>query len=218
VLVLRFGNLWYNASIAALNELDGTYGVLYEDEDQEIGVDAARIMEFSGYAFSLWFMGAHLANTSLACRYEFEVDDPVEVRRHGIKYYKGVVESKNLGRPGTAPTYDIRWEHRIRIAFNTICNSNFSPHFSYIDSDDLELNVDVSLIRVSTGFMFNDKALRKIVPNKPRAMNSGGGNRADDPINKEVINVELRNLWGFHSSFPIFSAFRFCQSSSSSLV
>ena len=68
------------------------------------------------------------------------------------------------------------------------CVTLVFPHtlLSYIDSDDLELNVDVSLIRVSTGFMFNDKALRKIVPNKPRALSSAGGNRADDPINKEV--------------------------------
>ena len=57
MLVLRFGNLWYNASIAALNELDGTYGVLYEDEDQEIGVDAARIMEFAGYVLTQLYRG-----------------------------------------------------------------------------------------------------------------------------------------------------------------
>lgn len=47
-------------------------------------------------------------------RYEFEVGDPVEVHRRGVKFYRSIVESKNLGRPGTDPTYDIRYDWRFR--------------------------------------------------------------------------------------------------------
>ena len=46
VLVLRFGNLWYNATVSAVNEDDGSYGVDYEDGDKEARVEAARIMTF----------------------------------------------------------------------------------------------------------------------------------------------------------------------------
>ena len=45
------------------------------------------------------------------------MDDPVEVLRFGQKWYRAVVEGKNVGRPGTDPSYDLR----------------------YVDSDDLEV-------------------------------------------------------------------------------
>jgi hypothetical protein len=88
VLVLRFGNLWFNAEIADAHDEEGTYSVAYADGDTEDGVDPARVMGFNGY--------------------EYEVSDPVETKRFGTKWYKAVVEGKNIGRPGTDPTYDIR--------------------------------------------------------------------------------------------------------------
>ena len=46
--------------------------------------------------------------------------------------------------------------------------------FRYVDSDDLELMVDVGRLRVSTGFVYNEKALRKLVPNRPRILTGNG--------------------------------------------
>jgi hypothetical protein len=88
VLVLRFGNLWFTAAISDAHDDEGTYSVAYDDGDEEVSVDPARVMGFSGY--------------------EYEVSDPVEAKRFGTKWYKAVVEGKNIGRPGTDPTYDIR--------------------------------------------------------------------------------------------------------------
>lgn len=53
----------------------------------------------------------------------------------------------------------------------------------------MEQDVDISRIRVATGFIFNEKAVRKLVPNKPRWLMSGAGDRRDDPVNKEVQNL-----------------------------
>lgn len=48
MLVQRSGSLWYNATVISLNETNGTYGVKYEDEDEELDVESARVMQFSG--------------------------------------------------------------------------------------------------------------------------------------------------------------------------
>jgi hypothetical protein len=88
VLVLRFGNLWYMGVVSAIDEERGTYSVAYDDGDSESGVEMKRVMGFTGY--------------------EYEVSDPVEAKRFGTKWYKAVVEGKNIGRPGSDPTYDIR--------------------------------------------------------------------------------------------------------------
>jgi len=146
VLVLRFGNLWYNAMVSTLEEDTGTYEVLYDDGDSETKVEAIRLMSFSGY--------------------EFEVQDVVEVQRFGVKFYKGVIEGKNIGRPGMDPTYDVR----------------------YIDSDDIELMVEIGRIRVATGFIYNEKALRKLVPNRPRMISGGGGE--GDVVSKEILELQ----------------------------
>jgi ubiquitin len=150
VLVLRFGNLWYNATVTVLEEETGTYEVLYDDGDSESKVDAIRLMSFSGY--------------------EFEVEDVVEVKRFGVKYYKAVVEGKNIGRPGMDPTYDIR----------------------YVDSDDIELMVEIGRIRVATGFIYNEKALRKLVPNRPRLLtgSGAGGGGGGDTVSKEILELQ----------------------------
>ncbi len=163
VLVLRFGNLWYNATVSGVNDDDGSYAVDYEDGDIEERVEAARIMTFkvgeSFHFFSFIYLHRFIflcfvivpddAPSSFTKQgYEYEVDDPVEVKRFGQKWYKAVVEGKNMGRPGSDPTYDIR----------------------YTDNDDLELMVSISRLRVATGFVYNVNALRKLVPNKPRAL------------------------------------------------
>ena len=149
VLVLRFGNLWFNATVVALNEEEGTYAVGYDDGDEEAGIEQARVMAFEGY--------------------EFEVSDPVEARRFGTKWYKAVVEGKNMGRPGSSATYDLR----------------------YVDSDDLELAVDVDRVRVSTGFVYNEKALRKLVPNRPRILTGNGvGETKNEAVTKEILALQ----------------------------
>ena len=151
VLVLRFGNLWYMAVVAAIDEEKGTYSVEYDDGDEEAGVEMKRVMAYAGY--------------------EYEVSDPVEAKRFGKKWYKAVVEGKNIGRPGSDPTYDIR----------------------YVDTDDLELAVEVPRLRVSTGFVYNEKALRKLVPNRPRMLTGegvGGASAKDEKVTKEILSLQ----------------------------
>ncbi len=65
----------------------------------------------------------------------------------------------------------------------------FKCTLSFVDSDDVEPDVDTSRIRVATGFIFNEKAVRKLVPNKPRwlgSLSDSGGDQRDNPLNKEV--------------------------------
>jgi hypothetical protein len=64
--------------VTDLNGDDGTYKISYDDGDEEGRVDPRRMMAHDGY--------------------EYEVDDLVEVKRFGTKYYKGVIEGKNKTR------------------------------------------------------------------------------------------------------------------------
>lgn len=60
-----------------------------------------------------------------------------------------------------------------------------------MDSDDLELMVDVSRLRVSTGFVYNEKALRKLVPNRPRILTGNGvGETKSESVNKEILALQ----------------------------
>jgi hypothetical protein len=60
-----------------------------------------------------------------------------------------------------------------------------------VDSDDLELMVDVGRLRVSTGFVYNEKALRKLVPNRPRILTGNGvGETRSDAVGKEILALQ----------------------------
>jgi len=77
------------------------------------------------------------------------------------------------------------WNTRLISPFHSLLPTR------YVDSDDLELMVDVSRLRVSTGFVYNEKALRKLVPNRPRILTGNGvGETKSEAVNKEILALQ----------------------------